>query len=494
VAPSSSRSLEQRRDSRDLRPRHVFAQVLYPSPPLRRTPRRALILIALAAVVLWPDATSALTYYVRQTVGNDSSDGTSPNTAWQHITKLGTAMHAGDVAYIGPGLYREQIIVMNDGAPDKRITFIADSTGEHTGDPAGIVMIVGSDPVDATIFVPGKTPGTYSTPFPSIVLGVVEMDGNQFRYRRVNTAKEYHVDKMDPVDIVAKLRSSFHYDEPTKMLYIHTSDDRAPTSHELELQRRDDGIGMIGKHYVTVTGFVFRHQGDAGISFFVGSSDGVAVYNTAWGSRQGIRVYGANNILAYGNTIFRNENCGIYFAKESLNGSAIHNTAYDNLLAGVRWSSGSRDGLAADNIVFDNLDRGILIEQTEHIVLSANEIVNNKNSQILVRDSSYSSDLNCFQIGSDEPNQLIAEYWYVDRYRALRPYQDEKHLDLDSREGNCAPLPAKLDVHKLDAGAAAYAERARQILSGAREGEGKKTGRPDSPAPTRSWLDWLRGR
>jgi len=151
------------------------------------------------------------------------------------------------------------------------------------------------------------------------------------------------------------------------------------------------------------------------------------------------------------------------------------------------------EGLAADNIVFDNLDRGILIEDTEHIVLSANELVNNKKSQILVRDSGYSSDVNCFQIGPDEPDQLIAEYWYVDRYRTLRPYQEEKHLDLYSREGNCAPLPAKVDVHKLNAEATAYAERARQILNGAREGGTRKADRPDTSPPTRSWLDWLLG-
>ena len=455
---------------------------------------RATLVLALAAIAISPHYGRAVTYYVRQTVGDDARDGTSPTTAWQHITKLGSAMHAGDVAYIGPGFYRDNIIVMNDGTRDKRITFIADSTGEHTGDPPGIVMIVGSEPVDSNIFVPRGAPGVYETPFPSIVLGVVEMDGNQFRYRRVNTTKEYHVDKMDPIDIVTKLRSSFHYDETAKILYLHTSDDKPPTSHEIELQRRDNGIGMMGKHYVTVIGFTFRHQGDSGISFFIGSSDGVAINNTVWGSRQGIRVYGASNILAYGNTLFRNENCGIYFAKQSTNSSVVHNIMYENLLAGVRWSSRSTEGLATDNIVFDNLDRGILIEDTEHIALSANELVNNKNSQILVRDSGYSSDVNCFQIGPDEPDQLIAEYWYVDRYRTLRPYQEEKHLDLYSREGNCTPLPAKVDVHKLNAEATAYAERARQIVNHAREGGTKKADRPDTSPPTRTWLDWLLGR
>ena len=89
---------------------------------------------------------------------------------------------------------------------------------------------------------------------------------------------------------------------------------------------------------------------------------------------------------------------------------------------------------------------------------------------------------------------MIAEYWYLDRYGTLRPYQEEKRLDLYSREGNCTPLPAKVDVHKLNAETTAYAERARQILNGALEGATREANRPGSPASTRSWLDWLLGR
>src|SRR5881398_651173 len=128
------------------------------------TPLRVTLTLALAAIAIPPHSGRAVTYYVRQTVGDDAHDGTSSTTAWQHINKLGTAMHAGDVAYIGPGLYRDNIIVMNDGTRDKRITFIVDSTGERTGDPPGIVMIVGSGPVDESIFVPRGTPGVYETP------------------------------------------------------------------------------------------------------------------------------------------------------------------------------------------------------------------------------------------------------------------------------------------------------------------------------------------
>src|SRR6185295_2179250 len=91
-------------------------------------------------------------FYVRQTVGNDSNDGKSPQTAWKSVSKLSNAMHAGDTAYVGAGLYRDKIMVLNEGSPDARITFIADSTGQHTGDPPGVVMITGAEPIDENIF------------------------------------------------------------------------------------------------------------------------------------------------------------------------------------------------------------------------------------------------------------------------------------------------------------------------------------------------------
>ena len=55
-------------------------------------------------------------------------------------------------------------------------------------------------------------------------------------------------------------------------------------------------------------------------------------------------------------------------------------------------------------------------------------------------------------------------------------------------------MPAKVDVHKLNAEATAYAERARQILNGALEGGTKEANRPASSPSTRGWLDWLLGR
>src|SRR2546426_8666325 len=299
-------------------------------------------LLAAVLMVLLPLEAIATTYYVRQTVGDDSHDGTSPETAWQHIGKLSAAMHAGDMAYVGPGLYREQVTVLNDGAPDKRITFVADTTGQHTGDPPGIVMITGADPMDVSTFVPEGAPGVYKAPFAQPVFGLVEMDGNQFRYEMVKSRKDIPLPEGvgSEVDLVKQRPSRFYYDAETKTLYVHTSDGKPPSTHEMERLDRDSGIRVDKKNYVTVMGFTFRHTTDAGITFY-SANDCLAVNNTSWGNRQGIRVYSSTKIAAYGNTLFRNENCGIYFANLSTNGLVVGKTAYENV-KGIRWSSQSR--------------------------------------------------------------------------------------------------------------------------------------------------------
>ena len=456
------------------------------SDPMREVCR---VLLAAILLVLLPLEAMATTYYVRQTVGDDSHDGTSPETAWQHIRKLSAAMQAGDIAYVGPGLYRDQIIVLNDGAPDKRITFIADTTGQRTGDPPGIVMITGADPLDVSTLVPEGAPGVYKTPFSQSVLGLVEMDGDQSRYWRVKSRNELPLPEgVSEVDLVKQRPSSLYYDADAKMLYLHTSDGKPPSTHEMEYVDRDNGIGVRQKHYVTVMGFTIRHFADGGIAFY-SADDGIAINNTSYGSRQGIRVYGSVHIAAYGNTLFRNENCGIYSALRSTNGLIIGNTMYENV-KGIRWSSQSANGTAVDNAVFENHEYGISVENADHTLLRRNTLVNNEKGQLGAVQSDYSSDDSCFASGA--PDQQIADLTFVGHYQALADYQRSQRQDLGSREGGCGPLPAKVDVHKLHEESKGYTARARRILNGAEASEAPKSAPPESAAG--SWLKWLLGR
>ena len=453
--------------------------------------RACRVLLAATLPAVLPVEALASTYYVRQTVGDDTRDGTSPETAWKHISKLSSAMQAGDIVYVGPGLYREEVSVLNDGAPDKRMTFIGDATGQRTGDPPGLVMITGAEPIDLSAAAP-EAPGVYKAPFSQPVLGLVEMDGNQFRYWRVKNRKELPLPEgVSEVDLVKQRPSSFYYDADAKMLYLHTSDGKPPSAHAMEYMARGNGIGMYQKHYVTVMGFTFRHFIDAGIGFYQGSSDGIAINNTSYGGRQGIRVYGATKIAAYGNTLFRNENCGIYFALQSTNGLVLGNTMYENI-KGIRWSSQSNNGTAIDNTVFENHEFGISIENADYTLLRRNRMVGNEKAQLSVIKSDYSSDDNCFASGG--PEQMIASLFFVGQYATLADYQRGQHQDQGSREGGCGPLPAKVDVHKLDEEAKGYTERARRILSGAEKSASEAPSSPPAAGAGGGWLKWLLGR
>jgi parallel beta helix pectate lyase-like protein len=423
---------------------------------LRATMSRRLFFFGLCVSLASPAVASAATYYVRSTVGDDSHDGLSPATAWKHPSMLGPAMHAGDTAYVGPGLYRDEIVVEHDGAPDARLTFVADTTGQHTGDPPGVVMLAGSEPVDGETFSAGSAPGVYTTAFPAwVVWGVVEMDGPQGRYLRVTITHEYLVEKMREVDIVAKIPSSYFYDEASRQLTIHTSDGRPPASHEMELIRRGDGIFIRGHHHVNVVGFTFRHMQDAGVSFFVGSGDGVVADVTSYGSRQGVRVYGAPGVTVYGSTLFRNENAGVYFAAKSVNGLAIANASYENV-KGLRWSSDSGGGMALDNALFDNSERGLSLENVSGAILRRNRFVDNAVSQLQVLESVYTSEDNCFETRGAELVADFTPFGPLDRYPDLASYRAARAADSHSRDGGCGTLPAKVDVHALHRRALAY--------------------------------------
>ena len=408
----------------------------------------------------------AATYYVRDTVGNDANDGLSPKTAWKRLSRL-RDLKAGDTAYVGPGLYRDGVDLRNSGTAEARITFIADNAGKYTGDPPGRVMVTGADPVDETLFVATSRPGVYSLKVSGLrVLEVVEMDSPQYRYKRAFAAKEHLVDKLTELQVVEKLPYSFFYDEKAQTLYVHTSDGKAPRTHEMELVHRGNGFYLGQRHFVTVIGFTFRHMGDAGISFFRGAGDGAALFNTSYGSRQGVRVFNAPNVMVHGNTLFRNENSGVYFADRSVNGSAVRNVTYENT-KGMRWGSQSGNAVALENVTFENLEAGIALEDVGPATVWSNRIGNNRATQLLALNSTYSSDGNCFE--KRGPDEYLADFFPYPRdhrFKTLAEYRTAKGQDLGSRDEGCGPWPEKVDVRALHAESLAYRDRALKILAG----------------------------
>jgi parallel beta-helix repeat protein len=122
--------------------------------------------------------------------------------------------------------------------------------------------------------------------------------------------------------------------------------------------------------------------------------------------------------------------------------------------------------MAIDNTIFDNREAGVAIEEANGVLVRRNTVTNNTKAQLLVIRAEYDSNDNCFRNGA--PDQLTADFVFVDHYKTLADYQRGKHQDLHSREGTCGSLPAKIDVRKLHAETMSYTERARKKLAGSR--------------------------
>lgn len=78
--------------------------------------------------------------------GNDGNSGLT--WALRKLTLNGvedTPVVAGDVVYVGPGVYRELLTVDVNGGAANHIVYIGDVTGEHTDQVGGIVRITGTD-------------------------------------------------------------------------------------------------------------------------------------------------------------------------------------------------------------------------------------------------------------------------------------------------------------------------------------------------------------
>lgn len=82
-------------------------------------------------------------------VGKGGNDGNSGLTwALRFLTLNGAEdepVAAGDTVYVGPGVYRELLLVDVSGTDGNPITYIGDVTGENTDGIGGIVRITGSD-------------------------------------------------------------------------------------------------------------------------------------------------------------------------------------------------------------------------------------------------------------------------------------------------------------------------------------------------------------
>ena len=125
---------------------------------------RGMIVLVLTASVISVSA-HATTYYVNSNGGNDSNSGTSPDSAWQNLTKVDAmTFQPGDSILLADGSnwYGQRLIASSSGTPADPITYGNYGSG---ADPT----IWGSIPLNNNIFQPvAGASGTYYAPAASI--------------------------------------------------------------------------------------------------------------------------------------------------------------------------------------------------------------------------------------------------------------------------------------------------------------------------------------
>jgi len=79
--------------------------------------------------------------FVRGSAGNDKNDGLSPDSALRTVSRAASRVRPGDRIIVGPGLYQESVIDPPGGTSAAPVTFLADPTGQFTGDVPGSVVV-----------------------------------------------------------------------------------------------------------------------------------------------------------------------------------------------------------------------------------------------------------------------------------------------------------------------------------------------------------------
>jgi parallel beta-helix repeat protein len=88
--------------------------------------------------------TQAADYFVRAG-GNNANPGTSADQAWATVAHAAQRVVAGDTVYVGAGSFAGQLYMhQRAGTPNQPIRFIADTTGQHTGDAGAVTLTNGS--------------------------------------------------------------------------------------------------------------------------------------------------------------------------------------------------------------------------------------------------------------------------------------------------------------------------------------------------------------
>ena len=280
---------------------------------------RKILAVVLFLVFPVTSAHSA-TYYVSKT-GNDTNPGTKAKP-WGTIRKAATTLIAGDTVYIKAGTYKEIVVPLRSGSPDKYITYAAFPGSKVTIDGKGKRL--------------------------AFDFGVFDMSGKDYikvsGLRVINSSQTGIVADRSTGIIIEKC-STFNTAQSgiaawaCKNLIINGNEvNRACTGkwHECISVGGTDTF-EIKNNYVHHAG----NPGKEGIDVEGGSSNGKVYGNLVHDTMLGIYVDAWNkhayNIEVYGNITHDNKGDGIALASEQ--GGLLENIkVYNNISYNNGWS------------------------------------------------------------------------------------------------------------------------------------------------------------
>jgi parallel beta-helix repeat protein len=223
-----------------------------------------------------------VTFYVRAG-GNDAQNGRSAATALATIKAAADRVGGGDTVIVGPGHYVEgNITPRGNGRRGELVRFVADRSGQRTGDPAGDVIL------DAT----GSEVGFRISSRPFVVV-----DG----FTVANASAEG--------------------------ISVKSSSDGSVVANCVVLSNRGRGVWVRDSKRVVVFNNLVYANGSTGIDFGGengGSPDGTALSNTVFSNGlDGIRIEGLSpspRATVVQNVIAQNTGTGINLKSRSADG------------------------------------------------------------------------------------------------------------------------------------------------------------------------------
>lgn len=310
------------------------------------------------------EAKSEHIYYVRKT-GNDENDGLSSETAFLTIQKAASTTRAGDIVFVGSGIYDEEITIYNSGTAAEPIAFVADYDGTYTGD-SGEVKIQG----------PGKNYGFYIS------------------------------DKTDLKIYGFKIENS-----SISAIYI-----AGATSKNIEIinniisNNTGDGIYLTKGSDVTLSHNLI-YSNNRGIYLDDADSNNLVKNTVYQNSSDGIRIENSGSIVLNFNSSFSNGGSGILISDNSNNCQLTNNTTYFNIDDGIQVSNNCNSIEVSNNKSYSNpIGSGISFKNISNTnTISSNLVYANQRAGILLSDNCVNNTISNNTSFQNQENGILIE-------------------------------------------------------------------------------------